>query len=64
METCARRGFRVQEVKVCGLPDSTDPAAQWLLRMEGSADAGQLTSELFQNDGVTEVELTATTDDE
>ncbi|MDH6219628.1 MgtC/SapB family protein [Streptomyces pseudovenezuelae] len=64
METCTRRGFRIQEVKVGRLPDNTDPAAQVLLRLEGSADAGQLTSELFQNDGVTDVELTATTDDE
>nr|WSY57143.1 MgtC/SapB family protein [Streptomyces sp. NBC_00886] len=64
METCTRRGFRIQEVKVDRLPERTDPAARVLLRLEGTADAGQLTSELFQNDGVAEVELTAANDDE
>ncbi|MGQ4482402.1 MgtC/SapB family protein [Streptomyces sp. SAS_276] len=64
METCTRRGFRIQEVKVDRLPERADPAAQVLLRLEGTADAGQLTSELFQNDGVSEVELTAAADDE
>jgi putative Mg2+ transporter-C (MgtC) family protein len=64
METCTRKGFRIQEVKVDRLPERADPAARVLLRLEGTADAGQLTSELFQNDGVTEVELTAATDDE
>ena len=64
METCTRRGFRIQEVKVDRLPERADPAARVLLRLEGAADAGQLTSELFQNDGVTEVELTAAGDEE
>jgi putative Mg2+ transporter-C (MgtC) family protein len=64
METCTRRGFRIQEVKVDRLPERADPAARVLLRLEGAADAGQLTSELFQNDGVTEVELTAPGDEE
>lgn len=64
METCTRRGFRIQEVKVDRLPERADPAARVLLRLEGAANAGQLTSELFQNDGVTEVELTAAGDEE
>jgi putative Mg2+ transporter-C (MgtC) family protein len=64
METCTRRGFLIQEVKVDRLPERADPAARVLLRLEGAADAGQLTSELFQNDGVTEVELTAAGDEE
>ena len=64
METCTRRGFLIQEVKVDRLPERAVPAARVLLRLEGAADAGQLTSELFQNDGVTEVELTAAGDEE
>ncbi|WP_405855472.1 MgtC/SapB family protein [Streptomyces sp. NBC_01515] len=64
METCTRRGFRIQEVKVDRLPERADPAARVLLRLEGAADAGQLTSELFQSEGVTEVELTAAGDEE
>ena len=64
METCTRRGFRIQEVKVDRLPERADPAARVLLQLEGAADAGQLTSELFQNDGVSEVELTAAEDEE
>ncbi|MFJ9377062.1 MgtC/SapB family protein [Streptomyces sp. NPDC101455] len=64
METCTRRGFRIQEVKVDRLPERADPAARVLLRLEGAADAGQLTSELFRSEGVTEVELTAAGDEE
>jgi putative Mg2+ transporter-C (MgtC) family protein len=64
METCTRRGFRIQEVKVDRLPERADPAARVSLRLEGAADAGQLTSELFQDDGVSEVELTAADDEE
>ena len=46
------------------LPGRADPAAQVPLRLEGSADVGQLASDLFRNGGVTEVEPTASADDE
>jgi putative Mg2+ transporter-C (MgtC) family protein len=64
MEICTRRGFRILQVKVDRLPGGTDPAARVLLELEGTADTGRLTSELFESDGVTEVEMTAATDDE
>ncbi|MGW1747119.1 MgtC/SapB family protein [Streptomyces sp. NPDC002092] len=63
MEACTRRGFRILEVKVDRLPGRTDPAARVLLELEGTADAGPLTAELFQNDGVIDVEMTAATDE-
>ncbi|WP_406447518.1 MgtC/SapB family protein [Streptomyces sp. NBC_01613] len=63
METCTQRGFRILQVKVDRLPGRTDPAARVLFELEGTADTGLLTSELFQNDGVLDVEVTAATDD-
>jgi putative Mg2+ transporter-C (MgtC) family protein len=64
METCTRRGFRIVQVKVDRLPGRTDGAARVLLELEGTADTGRLTSDLFHNDGVIEVEMTAATGDE
>ncbi|MEV6741082.1 hypothetical protein AB0N14_30850 [Streptomyces sp. NPDC051104] len=64
MEIFARRGFRILQVKVDRLPGSTDPAARVLLELEGTADIGRLTSELFEDEGVLDVEMTAATDDE
>ncbi|MGR6971350.1 hypothetical protein ACU639_17415 [Streptomyces cynarae] len=64
MEMCTRRGFRILQVKVDRLPGSTDPAARVLLELEGTSDTGRLTSELFENEGVLDVEMTAATDDE
>ncbi|WP_030377277.1 MULTISPECIES: MgtC/SapB family protein [unclassified Streptomyces] len=63
METCTRRGFRILQVRVDRLPGRADPAARVLLELEGSADTGTLTSELFHNDGVIDIEMTATDDD-
>ncbi|MEU6242663.1 MULTISPECIES: MgtC/SapB family protein [unclassified Streptomyces] len=64
METCTRRGFRITQVKVERLPGQTDPAAHVLLELEGTGDTGELTSELFQDPGVIDVGLNASTDDD
>ncbi|MEU8976580.1 MgtC/SapB family protein [Streptomyces monashensis] len=64
METCTQRGFRILQVKVERLPGRADPAARVLLALEGSSDTGQLTSALFQNDGVVDVAVSASADDE
>ncbi|WP_432166073.1 MgtC/SapB family protein [Streptomyces sp. bgisy031] len=64
METCTQRGFRIVQVKVKRLPGRTDPAARVLIELEGTADTAQLTSELFQSDGVIDIALTASADDE
>jgi putative Mg2+ transporter-C (MgtC) family protein len=63
METCTRRGFRILQVRVDRLPGRADPAARVLLELEGPTDTGTLTSELFHNDGVIDIEVTATDDD-
>jgi putative Mg2+ transporter-C (MgtC) family protein len=63
MEACTRRGFRILQVRVDRLPGRADPAARVLLELEGPADTGTLTSELFHNDGVIDIEVTATDDD-
>ncbi|MEV6834074.1 MgtC/SapB family protein [Streptomyces sp. NPDC051133] len=63
METCTRRGFRIVQVKVERLPGRTDGAARVLLELEGTEDPSRLASDLFQDDGVLDVELTAATDD-
>ncbi|MFQ6143446.1 MgtC/SapB family protein [Streptomyces seoulensis] len=64
MEACTRRGFRITEVKADRLPGRTDSAARVLLRLEGTADAGRLASELFQDDGVVDVELSLASEDD
>ncbi|MGW7543744.1 MgtC/SapB family protein [Streptomyces sp. NPDC054770] len=64
LETCTRSGFRLTQVKVDRLPGETDPAARVLLSLEGTADISRLTAELFRNDGVTGVDLNASTDDD
>ncbi|KUF18936.1 MULTISPECIES: MgtC/SapB family protein [Streptomyces] len=64
MQTCTRSGFRILQVKVDRLPGRTDPAARVLLELEGADDTGRLTSDLFDNEGVIDVELTAANDDE
>ncbi|MFJ7149216.1 MgtC/SapB family protein [Streptomyces sp. NPDC100445] len=64
MEVCTRRGFRIDQVKVERLPDRADAAARVLLRLEGTADPSRLASELFHDDGVLDVEVTLTADDE
>ncbi|MFI9808718.1 MgtC/SapB family protein [Streptomyces sp. NPDC052301] len=63
METCTRRGFRIVQVKVERLPGRTDDAARVLLEVEGTEDPGRLASDLFGDEGVLNVELTAATDD-
>ncbi|MEV7323938.1 MgtC/SapB family protein [Streptomyces sp. NPDC093970] len=63
METCTRRGFRILQVRVDRLPGRTDPAAQVLLELEGESDPAPLTADLFQSDGVIDIELTAATDE-
>ncbi|MEU0597834.1 MgtC/SapB family protein [Streptomyces sp. NPDC006393] len=57
MEACTQRGFRILEVRADRLPGRTDAAARVLLRLEGAADAGQLASELFHDEGVIDVQL-------
>ncbi|MEU6479948.1 MgtC/SapB family protein [Streptomyces sp. NPDC047017] len=64
MEACTRRGFRILEVKADRLPGRTDSAARVLLRLEGTANAGELASELFRDDGVVDVELNLGRDEE
>ncbi|GGR88475.1 putative magnesium transport MgtC family protein [Streptomyces aureoverticillatus] len=64
MQTCTRRGFRIVRVKVDRLPGRTDSAARVLLELEGTADSGELTAELFENAGVIDVETTAAAEDE
>lgn len=64
METCTRRGFRIVQVKVERLPGRTEGAARVVLQLEGPDDTSGLASELFQDDGVIDVEMTATADDE
>lgn len=57
MEACTRRGFRILEVRADRLPGRTDAAARVLLRLEGTDDAGSLASELLNDEGVVDVEL-------
>jgi putative Mg2+ transporter-C (MgtC) family protein len=64
MQTCTRRGFRIVQVKVERLPGRTDVAARVLLELEGPDDSARLTSELFQEEGVLEVELIPAADEE
>lgn len=64
METCAQRGFSILQVKVQRLPGRTDSAARGPLELEASADTGQLTSALFQNDCVIELARSASSGDE
>ncbi|MFF1450504.1 MgtC/SapB family protein [Streptomyces sp. NPDC058274] len=64
MEQCTRRGFRILQVRVDRLPGGTDPAARVLLRLEGTADVGRLGSDLFQDEGVIDVDVTMEADDE
>ncbi|MFF4796279.1 hypothetical protein ACFY2M_43095 [Streptomyces sp. NPDC001276] len=45
-------------VRVERLPGRTDDAAKVLLELEGTEDPAQLASELFQDDGVIDVEMT------
>jgi uncharacterized membrane protein YhiD involved in acid resistance len=63
METCTRRGFRILQVKVDRLPGRTDSAARVLLELEGTGDSAPLTAELFENEGVIDVETTAAMDE-
>ncbi|MFF9126307.1 MgtC/SapB family protein [Streptomyces sp. NPDC014889] len=58
MQVCTRRGFRILQVRVERLPGRTDDAAKVLLELEGTEDPAQLASELFQDDGVIDVEMT------
>ncbi|MFF8027413.1 hypothetical protein ACFZDJ_41205 [Streptomyces sp. NPDC007896] len=64
MGTCTGRSFRILLVKVERLPGRTDPAVHVLLQLESTGDARRLTSELFPDDGVLEIETTAAADDE
>ncbi|GHI93856.1 MgtC/SapB family protein [Streptomyces olivaceus] len=64
METCTRRGFRIVQVKVERLPGRTEGAARVVLQLEGPDDTSGLASELFQDDGVIDVEMTSAADDE
>ncbi|MFG3100030.1 MgtC/SapB family protein [Streptomyces sp. NPDC048182] len=64
METCTRQGFRILQVKVERLPGRTDAAAGVLLQLEGAGDTSRLTAELFQDEGVLELETGTTNDDE
>ncbi|MFG2634651.1 MgtC/SapB family protein [Streptomyces sp. NPDC048362] len=64
MQTCTRRGFRILQVKVEHLPGRADDAARVLLELEGTADPVRLTSDLFQEQGVLDVEMSTAADDE
>ncbi|MYR21038.1 MgtC/SapB family protein, partial [Streptomyces sp. SID6137] len=64
METCTRLGFRIVQVKLERLPGRTDDAARVLLELEGTQDPARLTSELFQDEGVLDIELIPASDEE
>ncbi|MFG2606347.1 MgtC/SapB family protein [Streptomyces sp. NPDC048514] len=64
MQTCTRRGFRIVQFKVERLPGRTDDAARVLLELEGTDDPARLTAELFQDEGVLDIELIPAADDE
>ncbi|MEU3415358.1 MgtC/SapB family protein [Streptomyces sp. NPDC006658] len=64
LQTCTRRGFRIAQVNVERLPGRADDAARVLLRLEGTGDPSGLASELFSDDGVLEVDLSAATREE
>ncbi|KOV60501.1 magnesium transporter MgtC [Streptomyces sp. MMG1121] len=64
MQACTQHGYRIVQVRVDRLPGRTDDAARVLLHLEGGADTARLTSELFHDEGVLEVEITAAADDE
>ncbi len=64
METCTRQGFRIVQVRAERLPGRTDPAARVLLELEGTADTSRLATDLFDNDGVLDVEMAAPADEE
>lgn len=64
METVTRLGFRILEVRADRLPDRTDAAARVFLRLEGRADPAHLTTELFHDEDVLDVDLTTEPDDE
>ncbi|MEV6807449.1 MgtC/SapB family protein [Streptomyces sp. NPDC017248] len=64
MQICTGRGFRIVQVKVERLPGRTDEAARVLLHLEGTADPSALASELFVDEGVLDVELSTTADEE
>ena len=59
MDTCTRRGFRILQVKLDRLPGDTDPVAHVLPELEGTADTGQLTSDLFHKEGVIGIAMTS-----
>jgi len=63
LETCTRSGFRILQVRAERLPGRTELAARVLLELEGSAETGRLASELFESEGVLDVEM-STGDDE
>ncbi|WP_435847001.1 hypothetical protein [Streptomyces eurythermus] len=52
------------QVKVERLPGRTDDAARVLLQLEGTAEPSGLASELFRDDGVLDVELSAAAEEE
>jgi putative Mg2+ transporter-C (MgtC) family protein len=64
MQMCTGRGFRILQVTAERLPGRTDDAARVLLRLEGTADAGRLASELFHTEGVVDVDLSLGDSDE
>ncbi|MEU2714360.1 MgtC/SapB family protein [Streptomyces sp. NPDC007205] len=64
METCTRRGFRIVQVKVERLPGRPDDAARVLLALEGAGDSSGLAGEFFQEEGVLDVEVSTSSDDE
>ncbi|MDT0437384.1 MULTISPECIES: MgtC/SapB family protein [Streptomyces] len=64
MQICTRRGFRILQVTVERLPGRTDDAARVLLGLEGSEDPTDLVAELFQDDGVIDVSVTASAVDD
>ncbi|MGW1911745.1 hypothetical protein ACWCQS_13655 [Streptomyces sp. NPDC002076] len=63
METCTRRGFRIVQVKVERLPGRTDDAARVLLGLEGAQDPTGPAWELFQDEGVLDVAVSAAAED-
>lgn len=64
MQACTRRGFRIMQVRVERLPGGTDDAARALLELEGPDDSARLTSDLFQEEGVLDMELIPAADEE
>lgn len=63
LEMCTQGGFRILQVRAQDVPQEGGPTARVLLRLEGRGDAGRLTSQLFEVDGVLDAGFDVGADD-